>query len=826
MIDADEDGPGVFGGGRATTGVGTGVEAGHSDRGRRQITQDAPLGLYGVTKVYDQNTNRRFKTALPGPGALLRHPMVAVDDVTMEVAAGERVGLIGANGAGKSTMLKILAGVAEPTAGVARRPARMASMIELGLGFHAELTGAENLRVSGALLGLSSAELDAVLPEVVEFSGIADAMDDALKHYSSGMRARLGFALATHVPADAILVDEVLAVGDQEFQAQCIDRVIELCNNGAALLFVSHEMWLIEAVCDRVLLVDQGRIVDEGTANEVVKRYLVPEPTRFPDASTADVRLESVTLVRDHIRPMDSLDIDLEVVVERPIPRLTIGFELGWVAIAPEFVLASTSLALDDELAQPGRYLVRVRTAPVALDRGHARATIALVDQGARRVLNRVDCEFWLESSNTRHRPLLAAPSQTSLVPTEAPEVQDGDRRVLSRKGSVEASVDHVTKRFRTGTASPWVLAIPGWNREAEGNLAAVDDLSLEVYGGQALGIIGPNGAGKSTLLKMLAGTMRPTFGEVRTAGRVVSMLELGLGFHNDLSGRENMEITGRLLGLTAEELAEREESILAFAGLGDAIEQPLKQYSTGMKARLGLSVAVHAEPALLLVDEVLGVGDQEFRDAATIKVRDLVGNGTAVVFVSHNFPLVSMLCERTVRVERGRLIDDGPTLDVIEYAGGLGWDGGVSQITTELRVHALDLERNQLAAHEDLELQALIEVAEPSPHVRLEFSCQALGENDHPGTLSREDIELRTFALAQIEPSGGQLGVPGWYLARCVIGQMTVLGEFYVVISAIDERDGEIIAQSWQTVQVGNRPRGEPMIFAFDLSAKVELLG
>jgi len=197
----------------------------------------------------------------------------AVRDVSFDVARGEAVGIIGRNGAGKSTILKLLTGITAPTEGQIVIRGRLAALIELGSGFHPELTGRENAYLSGSMLGLRRREITGKLPGIVDFAGIGDFLDVPVKFYSSGMYVRLGFAIAALLEPDILLVDEVLAVGDAEFQARCLRRIEDLKRRGVTLIIVSHDLGAIEQLCDRVLLLDRGTVVASGSSHEVITTY-------------------------------------------------------------------------------------------------------------------------------------------------------------------------------------------------------------------------------------------------------------------------------------------------------------------------------------------------------------------------------------------------------------------------------------------------------------------------------------------------------------------------------------------------------------------------
>ena len=212
----------------------------------------------------------------------------AVKDLTLAVRPGEAVGLVGRNGSGKSTLLRLVAGLLRPTTGhlLVDRDARVGTMVELGIGFHPELNGRDNARLNLSIYGFSRRHIDAMLPGVVEFSGLEHFIDQPLKNYSSGMQMRLGFAVAAQIDPDILLLDEIFAVGDAEFQQRCLTTIQSLRKRGKTILFVSHSPDAIEAVCDRVCVLDAGRLAFDGGVREGLARYadlrLAPSPVVRP----------------------------------------------------------------------------------------------------------------------------------------------------------------------------------------------------------------------------------------------------------------------------------------------------------------------------------------------------------------------------------------------------------------------------------------------------------------------------------------------------------------------------------------------------------------
>ncbi|MHB1456437.1 MAG: ABC transporter ATP-binding protein, partial [Armatimonadota bacterium] len=246
-------------------------------------------------------------------------------------------------------------------------------------------------------------------------------------------------------------------------------------------------------------------------------------------------------------------------------------------------------------------------------------------------------------------------------------------------------SVENVSKKFILAHNRPKNLAdglSSMLRRIPRENFWALKDVSFKVEQGEALGIIGSNGAGKSTMLKLLTGIMQPTNGRMRIRGRVSALIEVGAGFHPEMSGRENIYLNGSILGMSHGEIARKFDAIVAFAELERFIDTPVKRYSSGMYARLGFAIAAHVEPEVMIVDEVLSVGDMAFQRKCLKRMETIrLSEGTTVLFVSHNLVAVQKLCKRAVWLEHGVLKADGPSVSVI--AGYLGTS--VDQMTYRL---------------------------------------------------------------------------------------------------------------------------------------------
>lgn len=214
--------------------------------------------------VFDHATDR-----MPTP-----YDFWALKDVSFEIKRGDIVGVMGRNGSGKSTLLKLLSRITSPTTGTARIKGRVASLLEVGTGFNYELTGKENVYLNGSILGLKDKEIDERYKKIVEFAEIPDFMDTPVKRYSSGMRVRLAFAVAAHLEPEILILDEVLAVGDAKFQEKCLNRIDEIKNSGVTILFVSHSAQSVMKLCSKGILLEEGRLVAQGSATEATERYL------------------------------------------------------------------------------------------------------------------------------------------------------------------------------------------------------------------------------------------------------------------------------------------------------------------------------------------------------------------------------------------------------------------------------------------------------------------------------------------------------------------------------------------------------------------------
>lgn len=297
---------------------------------------------------------------------------LALNDVSFEVRQGDRVGIIGRNGAGKSTLLKILSRITEPTAGKISIKGRVASLLEVGTGFHPELTGRENIFLNGAILGMSRREIHRKFEQIVEFAEVEKFLDTPVKRYSSGMYVRLAFAVAAHLEPEILVVDEVLAVGDSRFQKKCMGRMEEVGKEGRTVLFVSHNMGAVAELCNRTILLSDGKVVADGATSNVVERYLQSgsrtEYIRSPQNSKHPVYVTRMSLLSawggqtEKVAMGEDAALEIRFVIERVLRGVSMAILLSRNGanllfshdndMTPEFM---------DEERKPGEYVARIK---------------------------------------------------------------------------------------------------------------------------------------------------------------------------------------------------------------------------------------------------------------------------------------------------------------------------------------------------------------------------------------------------------------------------------------------------------------------------------
>ena len=347
----------------------------------------------------------------------LRHPFRkkgevetfwAVKDVSFDIAHGEVVGFIGRNGAGKSTLLKILSRITAPTTGRAEIFGRVGSLLEVGTGFHRELTGRENIFLNGAVLGMRRSEIDRQFDAIIDFAGVEKFLDTPVKHYSSGMYVRLAFAVAAHLNPEILIVDEVLSVGDAEFQKKCLGKMKDVARGGRTILFVSHNMRTVASLCNRAILMRDGTVAADGKPEDVIPMMTVAaEKTGAADgARGARMQLApapdkyaqvlSVTVLNARGEPslrhdlMEPITVELDVEVRRDLPSLVLSTQFR--SPQDEIVFVSTEADWPNSRSRtptrlfpkaPGRYAARVTLPAPLLNLGQYELLIYLIIPGA-----------------------------------------------------------------------------------------------------------------------------------------------------------------------------------------------------------------------------------------------------------------------------------------------------------------------------------------------------------------------------------------------------------------------------------------------------------
>jgi ABC-type polysaccharide/polyol phosphate transport system ATPase subunit len=347
------------------------------------------------TSILFSDVNKRFKYSTDDAESVLdviisgvrrkshRQEQVlwAVRDVSFSVSAGESIALVGRNGSGKSTILKLASGIIRPSSGRVEVRGRLSAMLELGAGFHPDLTGQENIRLNASILGLTNAEIDEIYDEIVEFSELDEFINMPVKHYSSGMYMRLGFSVAVHISPDVLLIDEILAVGDQSFQDKCVERLHDLKVLGTTVVFVSHNPLTVLSLCERALWIEDGQVLADGPSSEVVGDYMVSQgvekaPAAPPAAPmgpiTGDIELVGLRLLniagqeQDVYRMGEGFTIELDYLAHRPVSNaqfdLSFQHEDGAFVGGPGGGLTDSQEAVDKG---PGTVRCRIDSLPL-----------------------------------------------------------------------------------------------------------------------------------------------------------------------------------------------------------------------------------------------------------------------------------------------------------------------------------------------------------------------------------------------------------------------------------------------------------------------------
>jgi lipopolysaccharide transport system ATP-binding protein len=358
---------------------------------RYQLGQRSNARYTALRDVLTEKAQGLFRRGQNGKRDRVDNEIWALRDVSFEVKRGEVIGIIGRNGAGKSTLLKILSRITEPTTGRVRLRGRVASLLEVGTGFHPELTGRENIYLNGAILGMTRAEIRRKFDEIVNFAEIEKFLDTPVKRYSSGMYVRLAFAVAAHLEPEILVVDEVLAVGDAEFQKKCLGKMSEVAQSGRTVLFVSHSMAAINRLCSRSVWLDQGRIAADGVTQEITTKYLsaagsnsgiMEWPQGYSNPGVNELRVWSVAVVNDRGECNAMLDSSRPFAVEitysicEPLAFCRIGFLLTTLDSQPVFEVYDVDDATQGGRRVPGKFVAHCEVPGRLLNAGSYRVSL------------------------------------------------------------------------------------------------------------------------------------------------------------------------------------------------------------------------------------------------------------------------------------------------------------------------------------------------------------------------------------------------------------------------------------------------------------------
>ncbi|MBA3801459.1 MAG: ABC transporter ATP-binding protein [Acidimicrobiia bacterium] len=356
----------------------------------------------------------------------------ALRPLDLTIDQGETVGVLGHNGSGKSTLLKCIAGILTPTAGEVRVRGRLASLLELGAGFHHDLTGRENVYMNASFYGMSRRDVDAVFDDIVGFAELAQFIDEPVKHYSSGMYVRLGFAVAVNLDPDVLLVDEVLAVGDEVFQAKCISRIKQFQDEGRTIIFVTHDVETVRQICQRAIVLDHGQMVIDAHPSKsirVFREYLhahspIDDPSSITESPVlfTDVRVRHANeRSRRHLLPGESFTVEIDLHAAAPVERPVLAIEVGDPNGTPIFRVDT------EDLGTPLRHLdgdhtVHIHVRNVELLDGEYPLNLTLSDRATGRVFD------WREGS---HQFEVANPTRaTGLVALDVSVESDVEVKV------------------------------------------------------------------------------------------------------------------------------------------------------------------------------------------------------------------------------------------------------------------------------------------------------------------------------------------------------------------------------------------------------------
>jgi teichoic acid transport system ATP-binding protein len=459
----------------------------------------------------------------------------ALNNINLQGNAGDVIGIIGMNGAGKTTLCRVIAGLIRPDTGSIKVNGSVSALLSLGTGFNPNLSGRENIYLNGMILGFSKSYLDKVVDDIIMFSEIENFIEQPLKNYSNGMKARLGFSIATMFEPDILILDEALSTGDLHFSSKAGEKLQATIRQSKMVLMVSHQLEFVKKNCNRAIWIDKGTIIAAGNPENVIHKYT--------EAS-------------------------------KKLPKRTV--------------------------------------APINFKKTNAQI-------GALDVVKAVD--LGIKFSFARQKDSLKI----------------GWRRYITQRYNIK-------KDF-------WALK----------------GVSFRVREGDILGIIGLNAAGKSTLCRALSGILKPDAGSIKVHGNITALLTIGTGFNLQLSGKDNVFLNGMLLGFSKNEVDNLYQDIVDFSELGHFIEQPVKNYSSGMRARLGFSIVAMLKPDVFIIDEALNAGDISFYEKSANKIQELMAHAKATIVVTHNVNFVEKVCTRALWLDSGSVAFQGDPKETID---------------------------------------------------------------------------------------------------------------------------------------------------------------
>lgn len=494
-------------------------------RDREPVIVSENIGVKYAVGTTRENLQSRVFNSLLGKGN--RRVFWALEKLSFTGYDGDIIGVVGPNGSGKSTLCKVISGLLRPDRGTIRVKGKVSALLSLGTGFNYQLSGRENIYLNAMMLGFTRTFIDSIFDEIVEFSGLGTFIDEPLKNYSSGMKARLAFSVGAMMEPDVLILDEALSAGDIEFSERAGKKLQQIIKRSKIVIVVTHNMGFVERYCTSALWIEGGALRASGDPVQVVREYKASVKTS---------------------------------------PRV------------PRKI----------NLTQPS---FKIGTQPVV-------------------TVKNLGLKFQLKNGKASRGG--------------APPCPKGGR--------------------------------PACNGEFW-PLKAVD---FTVNQGEVVGIIGRNGEGKTTLCRILSGILKPDRGDVVVNGSTTALLTFGAGFNIQLSGHDNIFLNGLMLGIPKKQLKSLYPDIVSFAELEAFVSEPVKNYSNGMRSRLGFSIASMISPDVFIIDEALNAGDISFYEKASTKIQEIMEKAKAVIVVTHSLAFVKQVCNRALWIDGGEIKFDG----------------------------------------------------------------------------------------------------------------------------------------------------------------------